>query len=70
VPKNVKEKLWKGKVNTQQAVSVCVLKWSDKRNVTVIFSYDGAEVQTIRKQGKEKQKLVYVIQYNQYLGGN
>jgi hypothetical protein len=35
----------------------------------VIFSYDGAEIQTITKQGKEKEKLVYVIHYNQCLGG-
>jgi hypothetical protein len=57
VPKNVKEKLRKGEVNAQQAIPVCVLKWSDKRNVTMIFSYDGAEVQIIAKQGKKNRSL-------------
>jgi hypothetical protein len=39
VPKKVKEKrLQKGEVIVQQDGPVCVLKWSDKRNLTMISS--------------------------------
>jgi hypothetical protein len=45
-------------------VLVCILNWSDKKDVTLISSYYGAEVQTVRKRGKEKQVPVNLIQYN------
>jgi hypothetical protein len=47
---------------------VCILKWSDKRNVITVSSYHGAEVQAITKMGKGKQKPVCVMHYNQYMG--
>jgi hypothetical protein len=56
MPKKVKgeKKLQKGEVIEQHDG----LKWSDKRNVTMILSYHGTEVQTITKWGKVKQKSV------------
>jgi hypothetical protein len=35
-----------------------VMKWSDKKNVTIVSIYRGSEDQAIIKKGEGKQKLV------------
>jgi hypothetical protein len=44
------------------------MKWSDKKNVSMISSCHSAEVQTITMRGEEKQKPLRVIHYNQNMG--
>jgi len=49
---------------------VSVLKWKDKKEVTMILTYH--EQETIMKRTKcrqEKQKPVSVIDYNEKMGG-
>jgi hypothetical protein len=40
-----------------------VMKWSGKKNVTIVSICHGSEVQAIIKKGKGKQKLVCMIHY-------
>jgi hypothetical protein len=46
-----------------------VLRWLDKKHVTMISTYHAAEFQMVVKTGKEKQEPVCVVHYNQHMGG-
>jgi len=54
----------------QHAGPVSVLKWKDKKEVTMISTYHGEE--TIMKRTKcrqEKQNPVSILDYNESMGG-
>jgi hypothetical protein len=70
MPKKLQEsKLQRGEVIAQHSGPVCVLRWRDKKHVTMISTYHAAELQTVVKGVKEKQQPVCVIHYNQHMGG-
>jgi len=71
IPQRVKEKkLKKGELVAQRSGPVSVLKWKDKKEMTMISTYHGEEKrmkQTKCRQGK--QKPVSVLDYNENVGG-
>jgi len=71
VPQGVKEKkLKKGELVAQHSGPVSVLKWKDKKDVTMISTYHGEETRVKRmKCRQEKQKPVSVLDYNENMGG-
>jgi hypothetical protein len=69
--KNMSKKLksYRWVVTVHRNGPVCIMKWSDKTNVTMISTYYSTEVQIIINRGKKNQKPVCVIHYNQNMGG-
>ena len=69
VPQRVKEKnLKKGELVAQHSGPVSVLKWKDKKDVT-ISTYHGQETRMKRtKCRQEKQKPISVLDYNENMG--
>jgi len=69
VPKEVKDKkLEKGEIIARYSGPVTVLKWHDKRNVTIVSMYHSADTQRVSNKGKEKEKPLCVIDYNHKTG--
>jgi len=57
VPKEVKDnKLEKGEIIARHSGPVTVLKWRDKRNVTMVSTYHSADTQRVSNKGKETKK--------------
>jgi len=71
VPQKVKDKkLKKGELVAQHSGPVSVLKWKDKRKVTMILTYHGEETRMkLTKCRQEKQKPVSVLDYNENMRG-
>ncbi|XP_021918752.1 piggyBac transposable element-derived protein 4-like [Zootermopsis nevadensis] len=71
VPLAVKEKkLKKGELIAQHSGPVSVLKWSDKKNVTMISTYHGDDTQKVKtKGGQEKENPASVLDYNKNMIG-
>jgi len=71
VPQRVKvKKLKKGELVAQHSGLVSILKWKDKKEVTMISTYHGEETRMKRtKYTQEKQKPVSVLDYNENTGG-
>jgi len=71
VPQSVKEKkLKKGELVAQHSGPVSVLKWKDKKEVTMISTYHGQDTRMmLTKCRQEKQKPVSVLDYNENMGG-
>jgi hypothetical protein len=70
VPLAVKDKkLKKGGLIAQHSGPVSVLKWSNKKNVTLISTYHGDDAQKVKTGGQEKEKPVSVLDYNQNMIG-
>ena len=70
VPKELKDKkLEKGEIIARYSGPVAVLKWRDKRNVTMVSTYHSADTQRISKKGKETEKPLRVIDYNHKMAG-
>ena len=70
VPKEVKDKkLEKGEIMARHSGPVTVLKWRDKRNVTMVSTYHSANTQRVSSKGKETEKPLCVIDYNHKMGG-
>jgi len=67
----VKEKkLKKGELIAQHSGPVSVLKWKDKKEVTMISTYHGGETRMkLTKSRHEKQNPVCVLDYNKNMGG-
>jgi len=67
----VKEKkLKKEELVAQHSGLVSVLKWKDKREVTMISTYHGQETRMmLTKCEQEKQKPVSVLDYDKNMGG-
>ena len=53
----------------QYSGPVTVLKWRDKRNVTMVSTYHSADTKRVSDKGKETEKPLYVIDYNHKMGG-
>ena len=69
VPKEVKDKkLEKGEIIARHSGPVTVLKWRDKRNVTMVSTYNSADTQRVSNKGKETEKPLCVIDYNHNMG--
>jgi hypothetical protein len=66
VPQTVKDKkLRKGEFITEHSGPVPVLKWKDKKEVTMNSTYHGQETRTkLTKCKQENQKPVSVVDYN------
>jgi len=71
IPPRVKEKkLKKGEFVAQHSGPMSVLKWNDKKDMTMISTYHGEETRVKRtKCRQEKQKPVSVLDYNENMGG-
>ena len=71
VPQRAKEKkLKKGELLAQHSGLVSVLKWKDKKEVTMVSNYHGQETRMkLTKCRQEKQKPVSVLDYNENMGG-
>jgi len=71
IPQRVKEnKLKKGEFVAQHSGPMPVLKWKDKKDVTVISTYHGEETRMkLMKCRQVKQKPVSVLDYNENMGG-
>ncbi|XP_068082003.1 piggyBac transposable element-derived protein 4-like [Anabrus simplex] len=71
VPKDViNTKLKKGEIIARHSDQISVLKWCDKKDVTLISTFHGAETVTKKiKHGQEKEKPVSVANYNDHMGG-
>jgi hypothetical protein len=55
VPKKVKDtKLKKEEMIAQHSGPVFVIKWSDKKHVSMILTYRGDETQTVSKTGNRR----------------
>ena len=65
VPKEVKDKkLKKGEIIARHSGPVTVLKWRDKRSVTLVSTYHSADTQRVSKRGKETEKLIFIFSTN------
>ena len=65
VPKELKDKkLEKGEIIARYLGPVRVLKWRDKRNVTMVSTYHSADTKRVSNKGKETEKPLCVIDYN------
>jgi len=70
IPKEVKDKkLEKGEIIARYLGPVTVLKWRDKRNVTIVSTYHTVDTQRVSNKGKESQKPLSMIDYNRNMGG-
>ena len=71
IPQSVKEKkLKKGELVAQHSGPVSILKWKDKKEVTMISAYHGEETRMkLMKCRQEKQKPVSVLDCNEKMGG-
>ncbi|PNF14286.1 hypothetical protein B7P43_G07092, partial [Cryptotermes secundus] len=70
VPTTVKNtKLRKGEIIAQHAGPITVLKWQDKKPVSVISTFHNADTQTDIKRNKEIKKPKIIIDYNEMMGG-
>jgi len=69
VLKEVKDKLEKGEIIARHLDLVTVLKWCDKKNITVVSTYHSANTQRVSNKGKEPEKPLYVIDYNHNMEG-
>ena len=69
VPKEVKDKkLEKGEIIARHLGPVTVLKWHDKRNVTMVSTYLTADTRGFLTKAR-KRKPLCVIDYNHNMGG-
>jgi len=62
------KKLEKGEIIARHSGPVTVLKWRDKRNVTMVSTYNSADTQRVSNKGKETEKPLCVIDYNHNMG--
>ena len=62
-------KLKMGRIIARHSGPVTVLKWSDKRNVTMVSTYHSADTQRVSKKGKETEKPLCMMDYNLNMGG-
>jgi len=70
VPTEVKDKkLEKGEIIARHSGPVTVLKWPDKRNVTMVSTYHNADTHRVSNKGKETQTPLCVTDYNHNMGG-
>ena len=70
VPKEVKDKkLEKGEIIARHSGPVTVLKWRDKRNVSMVSTYHSENTQRVSNKGKETEKPLCVIAFNHNIGG-
>jgi len=70
VPKELKDKKEeKGEIIARYSGPVAVLKWRDKRNVTMASTYHNADTQRISNKGKETENHLCVMDYNHKMGG-
>jgi len=70
--KSMTKKLQENKLQKDDALAQLMaqtvsLGWRDEESLTMISAYHAAEVQTVVKKGKKKQKPVFVIHYNQQM---
>jgi hypothetical protein len=70
VPKEVTDKkVKKGEIIARHSGPVTVLKWCDKRSVTMVSTYHSADTQRVSKRGKDTEKPLCVTDYNHNMGG-
>ena len=70
VPKEVKDKkLKKVEIIAWHSGPVTVLKWCDKRSITMVSTYHSADTQRVSKTGKVTEKPLCVTDYNHNTGG-
>lgn len=60
----------KGEMAVKLSRSIRVLKCHYKRNVFIIFTHHSSEMQTDHKRGKDKQKPICAMDYNEHMMGD
>ena len=65
----MKDKLEKGEIITRYSGPVTVLKWCDKRNITMLSTYRSADTQKVSNKGMETKEPLCVTDYNHKLAG-
>jgi len=69
-PKEVKhKKLEKEEIIARHSGPVTVLKWHDKRDVSMVSTYHNADTQRVSNKGKETEEPLCVIDCNHNTGG-
>ncbi|KAG8224460.1 hypothetical protein J437_LFUL003183 [Ladona fulva] len=69
VPKVLKEKkLKKGETTARHAGPVSIIKWHDKKVVTMISTYHKEDKKLVISRGRQTEKPVCVLDYNKYMG--
>jgi len=58
------KKLEKGEIIARYSGPVTVIKWRDKRNVTMVSIYHSADTQRVSNKGKETEKPLCMTHYN------
>ncbi|XP_054259936.1 piggyBac transposable element-derived protein 4-like [Macrosteles quadrilineatus] len=71
VPDEIKsQKLEKGEIVVKHSGDVMVMKWHDKRIVTLISTFHSHEMeQRLSKNGRQEMKPALVYEYNKQMGG-
>jgi hypothetical protein len=58
------KKMEKGEIIARYSGPVTLLKWCDKRNVTMVSTYHSADTKRVSNKGKETEKYLCAIDYN------
>lgn len=70
MPPQIKnKKLKKGEVAAYQKGKMMVLRWKDKKEVTLLSTVHNSEMQTVEKRGISVRKPKIVVDYNDTMGG-
>lgn len=70
VPDEIKnKKMKKGELIAYQRGKTLIMKWHDKRSVSILSTIHSTEMQNITKHGKTYKKPVAVLDYNHTMGG-
>jgi len=70
IPKEVKhKKVEKEEIIARHSGPVTVVKWRDKRDVTVVSTYHNADTQRVSNKGKETEEPLCVTDYDHNMGG-
>jgi hypothetical protein len=70
VPAELKSKrLRTGEVAAFRKGKITILRWRDKKEVTLLSTIHSCGVKSVSKRGKQKEKPVVVLDYNDTMGG-
>ena len=68
MPPTLKAKIARGQTTAAFTNDMMALKWMDKKEVTMLSTFHGAQMQTVTVHRGEKEKPEAVILYNQNMG--
>jgi hypothetical protein len=68
MPVQLKKKVAKGQTIALYSTDLMALKWMDKREVSILSTFHGSEMTTVRTFRGNKEKPVAVVAYNKHMG--